>query len=92
MYFLAASVLSHSSLFSLLSLVSYYCLFCFIVCVLHICLLIIYFFYLNLETKSRSLEDMDAIFGGASASHDAEIMAQVQREVAAEPVPGVSKV
>ncbi|KAI8137384.1 general substrate transporter [Fennellomyces sp. T-0311] len=43
------------------------------------------------ETKGRTLEEMDEIFGGNSAAHDAELMAHVQREIAQTPIPGISK-
>lgn len=33
------------------------------------------------ETKGRSLEDMDAVFGDKSAVHDAELMQHIQAQV-----------
>lgn len=34
-----------------------------------------------IETKGRTLEEMDEIFGGHSAVHDAQIMSEVQKEI-----------
>jgi hypothetical protein len=36
---------------------------------------------LFIETKGRSLEEMDEIFGGHSAIHDAQIMKEVQSKI-----------
>ncbi|KAI9312673.1 general substrate transporter [Dichotomocladium elegans] len=43
------------------------------------------------ETKGRSLEDMDGIFGGRTAATDAALMAEVLRQVAELEIPGVDK-
>ncbi|KAI9021675.1 general substrate transporter [Phycomyces nitens] len=42
------------------------------------------------ETKGLTLEEMDNIFGGKSASQDAALMERVQESVHRAPVPGVS--
>ncbi|KAG2229946.1 general substrate transporter [Thamnidium elegans] len=48
------------------------------------CFLVLSFFFVWLfvpETKGRSLEEMDEIFGGHAAIHDAAIMNQVQNRI-----------
>lgn len=37
--------------------------------------------FLTIETKGRTLEEMDEIFGGHSAVHDAQIMDEVQNKL-----------
>ncbi|KAL1936245.1 hypothetical protein VTP01DRAFT_379 [Rhizomucor pusillus] len=41
------------------------------------------------ETKGRSLEEMDEIFGGSSALRDAELMNKVQHEISQKNIPGL---
>lgn len=36
---------------------------------------------IQLETKGRSLEEMDEVFGGQSAVHDAQIMNEVENKI-----------
>ncbi|KAI9487854.1 MAG: general substrate transporter [Benjaminiella poitrasii] len=58
------------------------------------CFLIISFFFVWFfvpETKGRSLEDMDEIFGGQSAVHDAQIMNEVQNRINQEHMNGTRK-
>jgi hypothetical protein len=46
------------------------------------CVLSIVFTYFVIpETKGRSLEDMDAVFGGHTASEDAAILEEVREEI-----------
>jgi hypothetical protein len=44
------------------------------------------------ETKGRSLEDMDAVFGDKSAVHDAELMSHIQAQVHEHDAPPTSAV
>ncbi|CEI93030.1 hypothetical protein RMCBS344292_07275 [Rhizopus microsporus] len=58
------------------------------------CFLVLSFFFVWLfvpETKGRSLEEMDEIFGGQSAVRDAEIMNQVQNRVNQSSIPVETK-
>ncbi|CAO3700999.1 hypothetical protein G6F70_007917 [Rhizopus microsporus] len=58
------------------------------------CFLLLSFFFVWLfvpETKGRSLEEMDEIFGGQSAVRDAEIMNQVQNKVNQSSIPVEAK-
>ncbi|CEG84215.1 Putative D-xylose-proton symporter [Rhizopus microsporus] len=58
------------------------------------CFLVLSFFFVWLfvpETKGRSLEEMDEIFGGQSAVRDAEIMNQVQSKVNQTSIPVEAK-
>ncbi|KAI8371962.1 general substrate transporter [Choanephora cucurbitarum] len=53
------------------------------------CFLILSFFFVWFfvpETKGRTLEEMDEIFGGQSAVHDADIMNQVQNNINQQPI------
>lgn len=46
------------------------------------CIMSFFFVYLVVpETKGRSLEDMDAIFGGQSASADAVLLDQFKTDI-----------
>ena len=40
-----------------------------------------YLYLLLVETKGRTLEEMDEIFGGQAAVHDAQIMNEVQNRI-----------
>lgn len=55
------------------------------VCICHYDLINIIIFVV-VETKGRSLEEMDEIFGGQSAIHDAQIMNEVQNRINQNPV------
>ncbi|CDS04048.1 hypothetical protein LRAMOSA07003 [Lichtheimia ramosa] len=56
------------------------------------CFISFFFIWLAVpETKERSLEEMDAIFGGNTAAHDAALMESVQQDVAQQEIPGISK-
>jgi hypothetical protein len=50
-----------------------------------ICTFFSHFYYI--ETKGLTLEEMDDVFGGQSAIHDAEIMKEVQMKVAEAQAP-----